>query len=164
MGLETNTDLRREHSNGSGKLLMETKKYRSVGWCAEHLAIVNGNLFLSTACVSNTADGPHDTSDQSAVAVAAHPKASRAAMEMLDRGGNPINAAIALARKGYPLTSRTERYEHGSYPQSHAKDVRAGSGEESGVHTIFAVENGFIGGPNPRRDGSVEVRTAENVQ
>jgi hypothetical protein len=91
MGLETNTDLRREHSNGSGKLLMETKKYRSVA-------------------------------------------------------------------------SRTERYVHGSYPQSHAKDVRAGSGEESGVHTIFAVENGFIGGADLRRDGTVEVRTAENAQ
>ena len=32
---------------------------------------------------------------------------------------------IALAREGYPLTGRTERYVHGDYPQSAAPDVRA---------------------------------------
>nr|WP_263853373.1 gamma-glutamyltransferase family protein [Pelagerythrobacter rhizovicinus] len=34
-------------------------------------------------------------------------------------------------------------------------DVRPGSGEESGLHAIFASGSGFVGGADPRRDGTV---------
>lgn len=43
-------------------------------------------------------------------------------------------------------------------------EVRAGSGEESGVHAIMAVGNGFVGGADPRRDGSVQTRPAEQAR
>lgn len=39
--------------------------------------------------------------------------------------GSAFGSTIALARKGYPLTGRTEKYVHGNYPQSSAADVRA---------------------------------------
>lgn len=43
-----------------------------------------------------------------------------------------FESTIALARTGYPLTSRTEQYVHGSYPQSDAADVRAMFSEAGG--------------------------------
>ncbi len=46
-----------------------------------------------------------------------------------DHGALPwaeaFEGTIALARKGFPLTARTERYVHGTYPQSAAPDVQA---------------------------------------
>ncbi len=51
------------------------------------------------------------------------------AMAHADHGQLPWSDAfegtVSLAREGYPLSGRTDRYIHGSYPQSGAADVRA---------------------------------------
>lgn len=43
-------------------------------------------------------------------------------------------------------------------------EIRPGSGEESGLHAIFATESGFVGGADPRRDGTVGAFRAEPEQ
>lgn len=43
-------------------------------------------------------------------------------------------------------------------------EVRPGSGEESGLHAIFADAEGFIGGADPRRDGTVGTVAATPAQ
>ncbi|MBL4792488.1 MAG: gamma-glutamyltransferase family protein, partial [Citromicrobium sp.] len=54
-----------------------------------------------------------------------------------ERDRLPLSVAQALAARGVEVVS--------------------GSGEESGLHAIFASEDGFEGGADPRRDGAVGI-------
>ncbi len=78
-------------------------------------------------------------------------------MAHADHGALPWSTAfegtIALAREGYPLTGRTHKYIHGSYPQSDAPDVQA----------IFRMPNGKLAREGDRFVNEVYAEMLENI-
>lgn len=78
---------------------------------------------------------------------------------MVDWGLSP-HEAIALPNvvaRGDAFRGERDRLPLGVAQALAARGVEVvpGSGEESGLHAIFATEDGYVGGADPRRDGAV---------